>query len=55
MNYIILTRNPGSNMIVAIDDDGEIAMFETEDDALACAHQQVLCKAWGYQIVEVTV
>lgn len=53
MNYILITRNPSRKGILTImTDDEEIAQFETEEEAEACAVQQPLCQAWGYQVVE---
>jgi hypothetical protein len=48
-----LTKNPGSGGVVVItDDDGEIKVFDTQDEAEELAQMQTMCVAWGYQIVE---
>jgi hypothetical protein len=53
MNYILITRNPrGKGILTITTDDGDVAQFETEEEAEACADQQPLCQAWGYQVVE---
>ena len=53
MNYILITRNTlGKGILAIMNDDEEIAQFETEEEAEACADQQPLCQAWGYQVVE---
>jgi uncharacterized protein YciI len=52
MNYILITRNPTGKGVIAIMTGDEIAQFETEEEAEACADQQPLCQAWGYQVVE---
>lgn len=62
MSYIVLMRNPrggvGSLMTITSEDDFEnqiIAEFDSYDEADECASTQMLCEAWGYQIVEVDV
>lgn len=61
MSFIIVTRNPGGGGLVIINDsrDGsewEVPVeFETEAKAKAVADEQVLCKAWWYEILEVSV
>lgn len=58
MGYIIVTRNPRNNQVVAIVDgkndlDENVAEFKTEAEADAAANNTTACKAWGYQIIEV--
>lgn len=55
MSYIVVTRNPGTKKLIGITDfdDGEIAEFETEESASEAAANTTICKAWGYQIVEI--
>lgn len=55
MGYILLTRNPKNDRLIAIadDDHGNLAEFGTEIEASDAAHSTTVCKAWGYQIVEV--
>lgn len=56
MNFIILTRNPNGRGVLAImGEDDSIMQFETREAAEKAASNQVLCKAWGYQIVELEV
>jgi hypothetical protein len=52
MNYILITRNPTGKGVLTIMTDDEITQFETEEEAEACANEQPLCQAWGYQVVE---
>jgi len=56
MGYIILSRNPrtGKLVIVTDGDDNVQAECETEEEAIESAHNTTICKAWGYEIVEVT-
>lgn len=54
-NFILLSRNPSSNQVVAIQNGDDVAMFETYEDAEKCAEDQTLCVVWGFQIVEVEV
>jgi hypothetical protein len=54
-HFILLSRNPSSNQVVAIQDGEDIAMFDTYEAAEQCAEDQTLCVAWGYQIVECEV
>lgn len=58
MTFIITTRNPKTKRLVAIVADEEdsawtIAEFETEETAAEAASNTTLCKAWGYEVVEV--
>lgn len=58
MTFILATRNPhnGKLLIVAEADDSYPdlpAEFETEEKAIEAAANTTICKAWGYQIVEV--
>jgi hypothetical protein len=55
MNYIIVTRNPTTKKL-AIITDGESdvpAEFEDEREAMDAADETPICKAWGYEILEV--
>lgn len=55
MSYVILTRNPRTRELIAIvgsDDDG-IAEFRTEKEAAETAAKTTVCKAWGYDVIEV--
>jgi hypothetical protein len=55
MGYVLMTRNPKNGRLVAIvdDDHGNLAEFGTEAEAADAADHTTLCKAWGYEIVEV--
>lgn len=55
MSYIILSRNPsvGKLVIVTDGDDNVPAEFKSEEKAIEAAHNTTICKAWGYEIVEV--
>lgn len=58
MGYVIITRNPHTKQAVAVVEgengyDEHIAEFETEEKALDAAHNTSICKAWGYQLVEI--
>ena len=56
MSYIILCRNKGALIpIVTGDDDGAIAEYETEHEADMAAMGTMLCRAVGYEVVEVIV
>lgn len=57
MSFVILMRNPNGKALTCVtDNDGEdMAEFNSEDEAEQCAEEQMLCKAWGYQVVEVEV
>jgi len=56
MNYIIVTRNPNGKGVLAImGEDDSVMQFETREAAEETASNQVLCRAWGYQIVELEV
>lgn len=55
MGYVIMTRNPGSGRLIAVvdNDDCDISEFATEKEAVEAASNTTICKAWGYEIVEV--
>lgn len=58
VTFIVVTRNPLNKKVVVItkgDDDDLVAEYATEDEAIEMADQQVLCRAWGYRILEVMV
>lgn len=55
MSFVILTRNPRTGQLIAIarSDDDEIAEFKTEREAVDAAAETTLCRAWGYDVIEV--
>jgi hypothetical protein len=55
MSFILTTRNPRSKKLVIIseNDDGDPAEFKTESEALAAAAETTVCKAWGYDVIEI--
>lgn len=55
MSFILTTRNPRSKKLVVIveNDEGDPAEFKTMAEAIAAAGDTTLCKAWGYDIVEI--
>lgn len=60
MAYIITTRNPSNKRLVIITysdtrDNERVAEYKTERAARKVADNQVVCKAWGYEIVEVLI
>lgn len=54
-NYILATRNPFTKRLVLVtEDDGEnVAEFESEQEAMDAADNTTICKAWGYELVEI--
>lgn len=55
MSYIIVTRNPRVKKLVIVTDgdDNVPAEFKTEREAAEAASNTTICKAWGYDILEV--
>ena len=58
MTYIILTRNPRTKALVAIVEEHPADMntlteLTTEGEANKVAQLIPICRAWGYQVVEV--
>lgn len=55
MSYIILTRNPRSKKLIpVVNDDGQtVAEFKSEAEALDAASDTTVCRAWGYDVIEV--
>lgn len=56
MSYIIVTRNPTRNGLLAIQNDDEsLAEFEHESEAHEMMEDHPLGKAWGYDVVEIYI
>lgn len=55
MSFIIVTRNPRTKNLVIVTDgeDNVPAECATEAEAIESAHNTTICKAWGYDIIEV--
>jgi hypothetical protein len=54
MTFIITTRNPRTRkLVVVMDDDDEVAEYETEEKAAEVARRVPVCEAWGFEIIEV--
>lgn len=55
MGFIIVTRNPGNKklVVIAANDQDDVAEFETESEATKAADETTVCRAWGYQLVGV--
>jgi hypothetical protein len=54
-NYVIAVRNPRSKRLSFImKDDETVAEFESEEDAREAADNTTICKAWGFELVEIT-
>jgi hypothetical protein len=52
--FIIATRNPRTHRLVVINNDDEnVAEFSCESAAIHAAENTTICKAWGYEIIEV--
>ena len=56
INYIIVTRNPSTKRLALVmDESGEhVAEFESDQDAMDAANNTTICKAWGYEVLEVS-
>lgn len=58
--WIVATRNPRTRRIVIMhegkrdDDFDEIAEYPTEEAARQAAERTTVCRAWGYETLEVT-
>lgn len=60
MSYIVVTRNPHTKRLVVITetdhrDNDLISEFPDDDAARAMAEKQVVCRAWGYDVLEVAL
>ena len=56
MDHIILVRMNNDQIVAIMDDEGDyLAVFESENDAHACAYNSMICKTFGYQIVELEI
>ena len=55
MSYIIVSRNPRAKKLVIVTDgdDNVPAEFKTEGEAIEAAHNTTICKAWGYDVIEI--
>ena len=54
MTYIILTRDPRTKKLLAIDnpDQETVAEFPSEEMARDAAGTVPICRAWGFRIID---
>lgn len=55
MGYIVVTRNPKNRKLIVVRDTDteDPEEFETEDAAATAADGMMVCRAWGYQVLEI--
>lgn len=55
MTYILVSRNPRTGKLVIVTDgeDNVPAEFQDFEDAVDAAGDTTICKAWGYDVVEI--
>ena len=52
MECVILFRNTRNDRVGFVsDDEGDIAVFRNEDEAILAAHKTTVCRAFPYQVV----
>jgi hypothetical protein len=51
-DYIVLVRMPKGNVLALMDEKDNIAIYPNEEEAERSAESTNICKAFGYQIVE---
>lgn len=52
VTYIVTTRDPLTKKLLVLKrDDGDVAEFETEEEALEGAKSSRLCLSWGAEVV----
>ena len=53
MNFFVMINSQSGNCIMPIvADDEEVMLFDTEEDAIDCADDNLYAKAFGYEIFE---
>lgn len=56
MGFIIVARNPRNRKLIVVTEGAEhdaVTELSTEGEAHKVAKYVVVCKAWGYQVLEV--
>jgi hypothetical protein len=55
MSFILVTRNPRNKKLVIVTDgdDNVPAEFKSEIEASDAASETTICKAWGYDVIEI--
>lgn len=55
MGYVIIIRNPSNKKLLAVtEEDGDaVAEFSSESEANDAAHETTVCRAWGFEVVEI--
>lgn len=53
MNFFIMMNNQnGTTIMPIVNEDEEVMLFETEEEAREIAGEHYFCKAFGYEIFE---
>lgn len=59
MSYIVLLRNPLSRKLLVLEDATDercaVMEFSSEVGAHSVAQRNAACKAWGYEVINVSV
>jgi len=50
MNYFIMLHHPNGHPMPIVDEDDNVQLFPSEDDADECATHHGTAQAWGYEI-----
>lgn len=50
--FIMMSSQNGDYVLPIVDDDEEVMLFETEEDARRCGDDHSFCQAFGYEVFE---
>jgi len=50
--FIMMSSQNGDYVLPIVDEDEEVMLFETQEDAEACATAHSFCQAFGYEVFE---
>ena len=55
MSFIVMTRNPRTEKLIVMfeDEDGTVAEFDTEEEAMRAGNAMPVFEAWGIDIIEI--
>ena len=49
-DYFVMLHHPNVGVLVMVNEDETVALYETKEDAKAAAEDNLLAEAYGYEI-----
>lgn len=50
--FIMMNSHKGDYIMPIVDDNGDVVLYETEEEAIEIADNHYYCKAFGYEVFE---